>query len=56
MSVSNIIEVTFGGSTLVFTEPYYKFNSGMYYKFTDLDLPEFCHLKKTITDRFSQRI
>lgn len=40
MSVSNIIEVTFGSSTLVFTQPFYKYNSGMYYQFTDLDLPE----------------
>ena len=40
MSITNIIEVKFGGGQMAFIESEYRLNSGMYLKFVDVDLPE----------------
>lgn len=38
--ITNIIEVRFNGGRLAFVEPEYVYNSGVYLKFVDIDLPE----------------
>lgn len=40
MSMTNIIEIKFNGNRMAFVDTEYRLNSGMYLKFTDIDLPE----------------
>lgn len=40
MSITNIIEIKFNGNRMAFVDTEYRLNSGMYLKFTDIDLPE----------------
>jgi len=40
MSITNIIEIKFNGGRMAFVDSEYRLDSGMYLKFTDIDLPE----------------
>ena len=38
--ITNTIDVRFNGSRMAFVEPEYRYNSGVYLRFVDIDLPE----------------